>query len=137
MTSFLPLKNLCEADGHIDHVGFLIIAAGIARGEGGRNRPPLTYKIPLSPLLPSAEGFSLLAILPHAHSRPRGRKSLFPAVQGDDLSMGTSKGQRGWAFKAEFKLRLRRPVFDPSFLPAEERGRERAELIFPSYSVAF
>ena len=34
MTSFLPLKNLCTADGHIGHVGFLIIAAGIARGEG-------------------------------------------------------------------------------------------------------
>ena len=40
-------------------------------------------------------------------------KAFFPAVQGDDLPMGTFKGQRGWAFKAEFKLRLRRPVFDP------------------------
>ena len=136
MTSFLPLKNLCTADGHIGHAGLFNNRRRHREGEGHATGRLLT-KSPSPPLLPSAEGFSLLAILPHAHSRPRSRKSLFPAVQGDDLSMGTFKGQRGWAFKAEFKLRLRRPVFDPFLLSFPQRERGRAELIFPSYSVAF
>ena len=55
-------------------------------------------------------------------------KAFFPAVQGDDLPMGTFKGQRGWAFKAEFKLRLRRPVFDP--FPPSRRGEEGEQSLF-------
>ena len=65
MTSFLrflPLKNLRAADGHIGHVGFLIIAAGIAGGGGARNRP-LTYKIPLSPSLALCGGIFFIGYI--------------------------------------------------------------------------